>query len=179
MTTGAVPLEGSGKRIAEAWWFRFLVRVVLALLAAWALSFAESRYETFLRDAATYFRFQQSLWLAWVAPLVAAGLLFGFAASMPFAGIRILPSRLLLAAFALIPLAHTWWVLVRHPGSSGGWLGQAYWFDATPVQFVSGVLTGVAIASMLGSKRRTAAASERGDAGPSADPAPMPAAPRM
>ncbi len=152
MASDAVPAQASRGRTIEAWWFRFLVRAVLAVLAFWALSFAQDRYDTFLSDVATNFRYDGSLWFAWVGPLVAAGLMFGLAAWLPFTNIRILPSRLLLAAFALIPLAHFWWALIQHPGASGGWLGQAYWFDTTPIQFASGVLAGVAIASVFGAR---------------------------
>jgi hypothetical protein len=107
-----------------AWWLRLIVRTIIALLALWALAFAADRYDVFLRDFGTNFRFDTWLWLSWIGAAAGAGLLFGLAACLPFARVRFLPSRLLLAALALLPLAHFWWVFIEGHGS-GGWLARA------------------------------------------------------
>jgi hypothetical protein len=44
MATDAVPARASGGSIAQAGWFRFVVRAAIALLAFWTLSFAADRY---------------------------------------------------------------------------------------------------------------------------------------
>jgi hypothetical protein len=129
----------------RAWWFRLLVRTALAVLAFWMLSFAADRYTAFARDASINFRYDNSLWLYWVGATVAVGLLFGLAAWLPFAKVRFLPSRLLLAAAALLPVVQ-FWVLVQGD-ATGGWLRRAYWFDGQPTQSALAVLAGVAIAS--------------------------------
>jgi hypothetical protein len=147
MATDAVPTRASGGRVVGARWFGFLVRTALAVLALWTLAFAADRYHAFGLDAAANFRYDTSLWLSWAGAMVVAGLLFGLATWLPFAQVRFLPSRLLLAALALLPLAHFWWVLIQGHGRSGGWLGRAYWFDGAQIQAVCASLAGVAIAS--------------------------------
>ena len=146
MATDTVVAQASGGRVVEAWWFGFLVRSALALLALWTLSFASDRYRVFGLDASANFRYDTSLWLTWAGAMVAAGFLFGLATWLPFAKVRFLPSRLLLAALALLPLAHFWWVFIQGHGS-GGWLARGYWFDGAQIQFVLLALAGVAIAS--------------------------------
>jgi hypothetical protein len=155
MTADAVPARASSAPIVRTRWFRFLARTALALLSFWMLWFAADRYTAFAMDAAANFRFDDSLWLAWAGATVAAGLLFGLATSLPFAKVRFLPNRLLLAGLALVPVAHSWWVLLEGHAASGGWLGRSYWFDEVQIQFVMAALAGVAIASGL------RAASER------------------
>ena len=92
--------------------------------------------------------FDSSLWLLAVVATVVAGLLFGLAAWLPFARIRYLPSRLLLAAVALVPAAHFWWIFFDYHGNSSRWLGRAYWFDmSAETQFVLAGFAGVALAS--------------------------------
>lgn len=152
MATQTVPVQASGGRVVEAWWFGFLVRGALALLALWTLSFAADRYRDFGLDASANFRYDTSLWLTWVGAMVAVGFLFGLATWLPSAKIRFLPSRLLLAALALLPLAHFWWVFIRGHGS-GGWLARGYWFDGAQIQFVLAALAGVAIASGFRARR--------------------------
>ena len=152
MATEIVPAQASGGRVVEAWWFGFLVRSLLALFALWTLLFAADRYHAFGLDASASFRrldtspYDTSLWLSWAGSMVAAGFLFGLATWLPFAKVRFLPSRLLLAALALLPLAHFWWVFIEGHGS-GGWLARGYWFDGAQIQFVLLALAGVAIAS--------------------------------
>jgi hypothetical protein len=121
------------------------VRTALALLAFWMLSVAADRYAAFARDASMHFRYNNSLWLPWLGATVAVGLLFGLATWLPLTKVRFLPSRLLLAAAALLPIAQ-FWVLVQGHATSG-WLRQAYWFDGEPTQFLLASLAGVAIAS--------------------------------
>ena len=153
MATDTVPGRASSDSIVEAWWFRFLVRTGVALLAFWTLSFAEDRYLAFVRDTSANFRFDDSLWLPWAGATVVAGFLFGSATWLPFVKVRYLPSRLLLAALALLPIAQFWWVFVQGHGRSGGWLARFFWFDGAQVQFVLAALAGVAIASGFRSKR--------------------------
>jgi hypothetical protein len=130
MASDAVPAGATGTPLIDAWWFRFVVRAVLAVLAFLMLRLsAES-----------------------IGSTVAAGLLFGFATWLPFTRVRLLPSRLLLAAAALLPVAHFWWSFIEGHGSPDGWLGANYWFDNFQSQYVFAALAGVAIASVLGTK---------------------------
>ena len=147
MATDTVPAQASVSRVIEAWWFRFLVRSALALLALWTLSFAADRNRSFWLDAQVNLRFDTSLWLSWAGAMVAAGFLFGLATWLPFAKVRFLPSRLLLAALALLPLAHYWWLFIPVHRAPRWWLARGYWFDVTQIQFVLSALAGVAIAS--------------------------------
>jgi hypothetical protein len=142
----AVPASPSRRMWVGAWWLRLIVRTIIALLALWAIAFAGDRYDVFLRDFGTNLHFDTWLWLSWIGAAAGAGLLFGLAACLPFARVRFLPSRLLLAALALLPVAHFWWVFIQGHGS-GGWLARGYWFDGTQIQFVLPALAGVAIAS--------------------------------
>ena len=127
VATDAVSSRASSGSITEALWFRFVVRTGLALLAFWALSFAQVRYRAFVMEFSAQFR-HGSLWLSWAGVTIAAGLLFRLATWLPFAKIRFLPSRLLLAAVALLPLAvsggHTWRITQRRAGGWGGSTGS-------------------------------------------------------
>lgn len=159
MAHAAVPARASSGSLIQAWWFRFLVRAALALLAFGALWFAEDRFHALLvRESAppsSNFSFDNSLWLLSVGAAVATGLLFGLATWLPFTGIRYLPSRLLLAAVALVPVAHFWWTVLERHARPTGWLWQAYWFDlSVEVQFVLAALSGVAIASGFRARTR-------------------------
>jgi hypothetical protein len=92
--------------------------------------------------------YDNSLWLLSVGATIAAGLLFGLAAWLPFTRIRYLPSRLLLAAVALVPVAHFWLIILNHHVRPTGWLWRAYWFDlSVEMQFVLAGFAGVALAS--------------------------------
>ena len=153
--TEAVPAGASSGSIVQALWFRFLVRAALALLAFGALSFAAGRSRAY-QESAAIFRFDDWLWLSWVAAAIVAGLLFGLATWLPFGKIRFLPSRLALAAATLVPVAHFWWLADGH--ALGGWLGTLYWFDDLAIQFVMAALAGVAIASGFRAKDSTLAA---------------------
>ena len=152
MAVDAVPAPSSRGQIVGASWFRLIVRIVLALLALWALVFAWDRYDAWVADRTAYFRSATGLWLAWISATVAAGILFGLATSLPFTSTRVRYSwsRLLLAAIALAPIAQFWWVFLfqldRH-GLAGGWLFRADWLTAPELQFVLAALAGVAIAS--------------------------------
>jgi hypothetical protein len=155
MVSEAVPAGASSGSIVQALWFRFLVRAALALLTFGALSFATGRSRAYQESAAT-FRFDDWVWLSWVTAAIVAGLLFGLATWLPLGKIRFLPSRLALAAAALVPVAHYWLLAERH--ASGGWLGKLYWFDDLAIQFVMAALAGVAIASGFRAKDSTPAA---------------------
>ena len=159
MVTDSVPARDSTGSIAQAPWFRFLVRAALALLAFGALSFAADRSLAFRLDSAVNFRFDDWLWLSWATATLVAGLLFGLATWLPFAKIRFLPSRLALAAGALVPVTHFWWVAIEGH-ASGGWLGSFYWFHDLGIQFVMAALAGVAIASGFRRRTSTPAAAE-------------------
>ncbi len=78
--------------------------------------------------------------------------MFGLATGLPFAKVRFWPSRLLLAAVALVPLVHFWWAFLEGHGGPGA-LGGNYWFDAIAVQFEVAALAGVALASGFRAKR--------------------------
>jgi hypothetical protein len=151
------PRAASGSLI-QAWWFRFLVRAALVLLAFGALWFAEDRFHALLvQESApsSNLSFDNSLWLLSVGAAVATGLLFGLAAWLPFTRIRYLPSRLMLAAVALVPVAHFWWTVLERHARPTGWLWRAYWFDlSVEVQFVLAALAGVAIASGFRARSR-------------------------
>jgi hypothetical protein len=156
----ATALQPSSERrpIIEDWWFRFIVRALLALLAMWALAFAADRYEAYLGELRFNLTQQNRtrVWLAWLGPAVAAGLLFGLAAWLPFGKVRYLWSRLLLAGLALVPIAQYWWLfmyqLPRH-GEVGGWIYRADWLLDDLSQTALAVLAGVAIASGLRTAR--------------------------
>jgi hypothetical protein len=150
----AVPGRASSGSVIQAWWFRFLVRAALALLAFWALWFAQDRFHAFSLHRAASLSYDNSLWLLSIGATIAAGLLFGLATWLPFTRIRYLPSRLLFAAAALGPVAHFWLIILDHHVRPTGWLWRAYWFDlSVDVQFVFAALAGVAIASGIRAKR--------------------------
>ncbi len=114
MATDAVPARASSDSIIQAWWFGFLVRAAVALLAFGALWFAQDRFHAYALQASANFSYDNSLWLLSVGATIAAGLLFGLATWLPFTRIRYLPSRLLLAAAALVPVAHFWLIILNH-----------------------------------------------------------------
>ena len=147
MATDAVPARASGDSVIQSWWFGFLVRAALALLAFWALWFAQDRFHAFTLQASANFSYDNSLWLRSVGATVAAGFLFGLAAWLPFTRIRYLPSRLLLAAAALLPVVHFWWIVLEHHGQASG-LWRGFWVDVpVETQFVLAGFAGVALAS--------------------------------
>jgi len=153
MSVDAVPASPSRGKIVASWWLRFIVRTALALLALWALAYAGDRYEAYLRHSASEFRLDAWLWLSWIGPVVAGGLLFGLAIWLPFTKVRFTWSRLLLAAVAFIPIAQYWWVWIYQlQGEVSDWLFRADWFFAAPAQTSLAVLTGVAIASGVRAK---------------------------
>jgi hypothetical protein len=71
---------------------------------------------------------------------------------LPFTKVRLLPSRLLLAAAALLPVAHFWWIFIEGHGKPNGWLEGNYWFDNFQSLYVFAALVGVGIASTLRAK---------------------------
>ena len=155
--TESVSARAPSGSIARALWFRFFVRAALALSAFGALYFAADRFLAFRVDSAANFRFDHWLWLSWVIATIVGGLLFGLATWLPFAKVRFLPSRVALAAAALVPVAHFWWVVIEGH-ASGGWLGSFYWFHDLGIQSVMAALAGVAIASGFRTKDPTPAA---------------------
>ena len=157
MATDAVPARASSDSMIQAWWFGFIVRTALVLLAFWALWFGQDRFGAFrVQLTRPFLGYDNSLWFLSVVATIVGGLLFGLAGWLPFTRIRYLPSRLLLAAVALVPVAHFWWiVLEQHDAGSTGWLWRAYWFDYSfEVQFVLAALAGVALASGFRAKDR-------------------------
>ena len=144
--------------IAEEWWFRLIARAALALLALWVLAFAGDRQVAFENDWGRTFDMDKGMWLAWIAPTIGTGFLFGLATWLPFAKVRYLWSRLLLAALALAPIAQFWWLYVEdHAGKPGwwwAWLYDADWFIDFHAQSALAVLAGVAIASGFRAARR-------------------------
>ncbi len=142
MGTHAVPARGSGASLVDERWFRFLVRAAIALLAFLALWFAADRYRAFFFQRAATLRSDDALWFSWVAATVIGGLLFGLATWLPFARVRFLPSRLALAAVALVPIAHASWIWL-----GGHATGRLYWFDGAGILFPMAALAGVAIGS--------------------------------
>ena len=69
---------------------------------------------------------------------------------MPFAKVRHLWSRLLLAILALAPIAQYWWVFIfqfQQRGEVGDWLTRATWLLDHQSQMALAVLAGVAVAS--------------------------------
>ena len=146
----AAPMSTS---ILEAWWFRVVVRAVLAVLAFLMLRLSADQLRTLSLGHAVDLRFDTSLWLESIGSTVAAGILFGLATWLSFTKVRLLPSRFLLAAAALLPVAHFWWSFIDGHGNPSGWLGANYWFDNFQSQYVFAALAGVAIASVFGTKR--------------------------
>ena len=141
MAAHVVPARASGDALVDERWFRFLVRATIALLAFGALWLGANRYRAFFFQRNATLRSDDVLWFSWVAATVVGGLLFGLATWVPFARVRFLPSRLALAAVALVPLAHAWWIWV------GGHATRLYWFDGAEILFPMAALAGVAIGS--------------------------------
>lgn len=158
MAATAVPAR---RTISNEWWFRFIVRAVLSVMALWALTFAQGRYAASQRITADFGALERyaEMWLAWISATIGAGFLFGLATWLPFASVRYLWSRLLLAALAVAPLAQYWWVfgfqLPRH-GEAGGWIYRwlPNWILDQTSQSALAVLVGVAIASGFRAARR-------------------------
>jgi hypothetical protein len=157
----AVPASSSRRMVVGAWWLRLIVRTIIALLALWAMAFAADRYDAFFVDYQRQLRMDVWLWLSWIGAAAGAGLLFGLAASLPFARVRYAWSRLLLTAVALVPIAQFWWVFIyqlqRH-GEAGGWLTRADWLMDPWSQSALAALAGVAIASGFRAKGSGSAA---------------------
>jgi len=149
MAADAVPASPSRTGLSEAWWFRLVVRTILALLALWAVYFADRRWGAFQQHYLLNYRMDVWLWLSWIGCSAAAGLLFGLAAWLPFARVGYLWSQLLLAALAALPIAHLWlafgYLLPRHHEVSG-WLAKTWFMDTGPQSALT-VLVGVAIPS--------------------------------
>ena len=142
--------------IAEEWWFRLIARAALAVLALWVLAFAGDRLVAFETDWRFAFDMDRGMWLAWIAPTIGTGFLFGLATWLPFAKVRYLWSRLLLAALALAPIAQFWWLYLEGHAAElrWRWLFHADWFVDFPAQSVLAGLAGVAIASGFRAARR-------------------------
>jgi hypothetical protein len=141
----AVPAR---RTIADEWWFRLLVRAILALLALWVLAFAGDRRVAFENDF-DFGAMDTGMWLAWIGPTIGTGFLFGLATWLPFAKVRYLWSRLLLAALALAPIAQFWWLFNEGHAAEirWRWLFHADWFLSFPAHSALAALAGVAIAS--------------------------------
>jgi hypothetical protein len=135
------------------WWLHVLARTAIALLAFLLLSLGEARLMAWLQSSSNG-RLDNSLWYAWLGWTVGAGVLFGSATWLPFTKLRYLPSRLLLALLASLPVVHYWWAFLFRVRSSAGLILQVRWFDAFQIQFVCAALAGVAIASGFRSARR-------------------------
>ena len=162
MATDAVPAQAPSGSMIQTWWFSFLARTGLVLLAFWALWFAQDRYGAFRVRLSPFFTYNNMLWLLSVAATVVAGLLFGLAGWLPFKRIRYLPSRLWLAAVALVPVAHFWWIFLNQHGSPTGWPWRLYWFDmSAETQFVLAGFACVALASGFRAKDQALGILER------------------
>jgi hypothetical protein len=167
MSVDAVPASPSRETIVASWWLRLIIRTILALLALWALAFAEDRYEAWLLSIR---RFRVDglsdfwIWLSWIGAAAGGGLLFGLATWFPFTSLRFAWSRLLLAGVAVVPIAQYWWVFIyqlqRH-GEVGGWLYRAGWFFAASTQTALAALAGIAIASAFRAKSSEAVGAHR------------------
>ena len=81
----AAPMSTS---ILEAWWFRLVVRAVLAMLAFLMLRLSADQLRTLSLGHSVDLRFDTSLWLESIGSTVAAGLLFGLATWFPFTKVR-------------------------------------------------------------------------------------------
>jgi hypothetical protein len=150
MAVNAVPASRLHP-LLNARWFRRTCRVVLALLALWAVHLDVGRLSVYRSEFAASFDFDGGAWLAWLAPAMAAGFLFGLATWLPLGRVRYRWSRLLLAALALAPLAQYWYVFVLHHGSGGfGFVRTHMWFADAGSQTALAILVGVAVASVFG-----------------------------
>lgn len=160
MVTTVASASSAHPTISQRWWFQFLARAVLALLALGALAFANDRYAEFLNGVNANLldgtrAVEAGMWWAWMALTIAAGFLFGLAAWLPFTRVRFLWSRLLLAGLALIPIVQVWWLLIEGHRNEGGWLYDADWLVDPLTQSALAVLVGVAIASGFREARAT------------------------
>jgi hypothetical protein len=147
MATRAAPPRTSTGSILQALWFRLVIRTILVLLAAWSLWLAQDWLQEFAgRRSANLSGTPSTWWFMSVGATVMAGLLFGLATWLPFTRVRYLPSRLILAAAALAPVARFWMLFLVRNQHGTGWLWQIHWFDYLEPQ-VCAALAGVAIAS--------------------------------
>jgi hypothetical protein len=148
MATDVVPERASRDSIDGGWgWLRFLLRAAIALLAFLLLALGDDRYRAFFASSKNG-RLDNSLWFAWLGWTIGAGIMFGLATWLPFTKLRYLPSRLLLAILALLPVVHFWQEVVFHVRySASGLIGEFRWFDTPQIQVVCAALAGVAIAS--------------------------------
>jgi hypothetical protein len=148
-----------------------VVRIVLALLAFVALWFAQGRFTAILSGGVAFsqgdprpteFPYDGVALLSWVAAMVGAGLSFGLATWLPFTKVRFLPSRLLLAAVTLVPLAHFWWVVLERHMAAGSWVWRMFWFESEGILFVLPALAGVALASAFRADPTVGSAASNG-----------------
>jgi hypothetical protein len=100
--------------------------------------------------------FDTPLWLASIAAAIVGGILFGMAAWFSFTKVRLLPSRLLVALLALLPIAHFWWAFIEGHGPGKVVVRLLPWFDDVSFSVVFAALAGVALAACLASGSETA-----------------------
>jgi hypothetical protein len=146
MATHAAPNRASSEIVGAWWWLRAFLRAAIALLAFLFLSLGDDRHRAWLLSSNNG-RLDNSLWYAWLGWTIGAGIMFGLATWLPFTKLRYLPSRLLLAILALVPVVHFWWVFLHPYRPVTDWLGHFRWFDEFPILFVCAAFAGVAIAS--------------------------------
>ena len=145
MATRVQPNRASRNSTEGNWWgLRVLLRAAMALVAFVLLLLADDREKAWVFSTHNG-GLDNALWFAWVGLAVAAGIAFGLATWLPFTKLRYLSSRLLLAALALLPPLHFWWVFIR-PGHEGPF-GSITVVDEFQIQYVCAALAGVAIAS--------------------------------
>ena len=156
-------------------WVRALIRTSLALLALWTLYLAQRRYLAVDEGFRPGLRIilDSSAWLSFIGIQAVCGVFFGLAACLPFTRMRYAWSRLLVAAVALVPLVHYWFVLAyvlpRTRDIERWWVRD--WFWSPQAQFVLATLVGVAIASGLRPGSEDGRPDGSIEEGPDADPA--------
>jgi hypothetical protein len=107
------------------------------------------------RNLARFYRppaFNLDFGLFWriQAVFVLAGLAFAVATRFPYPRSRYGWSRLFIAAVAIVPAVHFWYVLDVSTGTR--FLSESYWFDDIPF-VVWPLLAGVAVGSGFGARR--------------------------
>jgi hypothetical protein len=130
----------------------WLVRLTLVGASGAALWGAQ-RFAVDLQRTSFRGRYDPGSYARSIGPFILAGFLFGVAVRIPFPRPRISWGKPVLAAVALGPAVHRWYVSDLPPLASSGFLTEHYWFDSLAIGAIGAVLAGVALAAAIGARR--------------------------
>jgi hypothetical protein len=148
-----------GQTTAGVW--VWIVRLVLILATYVLLRYGSQLLTRWQIKVASNFTFYAWDWLAALAIVVLAGVMFAMAARFPFPRSRFAWGRLVVALLMLVPSIHftlivsgwiarpTWWF--------PSWLYGSWWFDTSTIAEASALLAGVAIGCGFGARREALA----------------------